>query len=646
MTEQDAIRRFTALYEQTRSRVYAFAVSHAGRQLADEIVSEVYLVAWRRLADIPPPELPWLLAVARNVASQQFRSTVRQRSIAAELRVWTTEVELTAGDVGEQVAERQTVLAALAALSAPDRELLTLVAWHGLTPAEAARRGGLLDRGVLRPAASGQAPAGASAARPRPRARSRRSCRSSRAGGPRPLRSTQPARGRNPMNQSSRSRPGGRRADVLDLLASARPASLDPDPQTLAPAASFTGATAEPQRAGQPELPERPRRRAGLRIRLAGAGVVATGATAALVIALTGGPSGTAPAVGSAAGTGPSSHPAPTARAILLAAAVSAAKAPQTGKYWRVAIQSGSAVAAGPYAHPYAVMQNWAPGIYWDSRSPSRRSWTLNTSSYSSDLVLPGARAAWKAAGSPALPTAHAREQAWWQTGGAVGYFGNSNLTAARFRALPADSAGLAKLVRRAALRQGTTGVTQEMFDIYDQMLKWDPITPAVRAAVFRGLAALPGVRSAGRMTDAIGRSGYGIELAPGRGADRQVLIVAPGTGALLADEYFAVKSAQSAAPSGAVPGPKSMKCPAHSKVLGKGYCVVGVKVKNGRKVYVAPSDRTSKYLVKVHLGPSLALPAGAMDSYDVVLRAGWTDASPKLPPRSQWRSVATDGKG
>lgn len=139
MTEQDAIGRFTVLYEQTRSRVYAFAVSHAGRQLADEIVSEVYLVAWRRLADIPRPELPWLLAVARNVAAQQFRSTVRQRSIAAELRAWTTEVELTAGDVGEQVAERQAVLAALATLSAPDRDLLTLVAWHGLTPAQAAR---------------------------------------------------------------------------------------------------------------------------------------------------------------------------------------------------------------------------------------------------------------------------------------------------------------------------------------------------------------------------------------------------------------------------------------------------------------------------------------------------------------------------
>lgn len=139
MTEADAIRRFTALYEETRSRVYAFAVSHAGRQLADEIVSEVYLVAWRRLADVPQPELPWLLAVARNVSAKQFRAAVRQQSIAAELRTWTAAVELTADDVGEQVAERHAVLAALATLSGPDRDLLTLVAWHGLTPAQAAQ---------------------------------------------------------------------------------------------------------------------------------------------------------------------------------------------------------------------------------------------------------------------------------------------------------------------------------------------------------------------------------------------------------------------------------------------------------------------------------------------------------------------------
>jgi RNA polymerase sigma-70 factor, ECF subfamily len=139
MTQPDAIVRFTALYDETRPHVYAYAVSRAGRQLADEIVSEVFLIAWRRLADLPRPELPWLLAVARNVAAGQFRTAARQQSIAAELRAWTSEAELSTGDIAEQIAERLAVLTALAALPDSDRELLTLVAWHGLAPNEAAQ---------------------------------------------------------------------------------------------------------------------------------------------------------------------------------------------------------------------------------------------------------------------------------------------------------------------------------------------------------------------------------------------------------------------------------------------------------------------------------------------------------------------------
>jgi RNA polymerase sigma-70 factor (ECF subfamily) len=139
VTDPDDARRFAAMYGENRSRVYAYAVSKAGRQLADEIVSEVFLVGWRRLADVPDPPLPWLLAVARNVASSQLRAGLREHCLAAEMRAWTTESELTVGDVADQVAERLAVLTALASLTEPDRELLTLVAWHGLTPSVAAR---------------------------------------------------------------------------------------------------------------------------------------------------------------------------------------------------------------------------------------------------------------------------------------------------------------------------------------------------------------------------------------------------------------------------------------------------------------------------------------------------------------------------
>ena len=139
MTDHAAIERFQALYAEHHARVYAYAVSRVGRQLADEVVSEVFLVAWRRLADVPTPALPWLLTVARNTASSQFRGSARQRSISAEMRAWVTEAELSEPDVADAVSERLSVLTALAALPEADRELLTLVAWHGLKPNEAAR---------------------------------------------------------------------------------------------------------------------------------------------------------------------------------------------------------------------------------------------------------------------------------------------------------------------------------------------------------------------------------------------------------------------------------------------------------------------------------------------------------------------------
>lgn len=127
------------MYEQNRARVYAFAISKAGRQLADEILSEVFMIAWRKFDAVPDPPLPWLLAVTRNVAMSQFRVAVREQSVADEMRAWLPAGELTVGDIAEDVANRIAVLTALAELPEADRELLTLVAWHGLAAKSAAR---------------------------------------------------------------------------------------------------------------------------------------------------------------------------------------------------------------------------------------------------------------------------------------------------------------------------------------------------------------------------------------------------------------------------------------------------------------------------------------------------------------------------
>jgi len=128
----DDHRRFTDMYDECRQRVWAYAVSRAGRQIADEVVSETFAIAWRRLDDLPERPLPWLLGVARNVLRENIRAQARRDSLQAELRAWTE------GDHAELVTERLEVLRALAALSEDDRELLLLVAWHDLTVKQAA----------------------------------------------------------------------------------------------------------------------------------------------------------------------------------------------------------------------------------------------------------------------------------------------------------------------------------------------------------------------------------------------------------------------------------------------------------------------------------------------------------------------------
>jgi len=137
LTEPEAIDQFTDLYVRHYRQVYAYAASRAGRQLAEEVVSEVFLVAWRRHADVPAPALPWLLAVARNVVLGQFRAARRQSAAEWHELGWQARDET--ADVADQVAEVLAVRAALGTLSDADRELLTLVAWQGLRPSQVAQ---------------------------------------------------------------------------------------------------------------------------------------------------------------------------------------------------------------------------------------------------------------------------------------------------------------------------------------------------------------------------------------------------------------------------------------------------------------------------------------------------------------------------
>ncbi|HEX4092565.1 MAG TPA: sigma-70 family RNA polymerase sigma factor [Trebonia sp.] len=134
----DSNQQFTGLYDENYRRVLRYALQHADPGCAEDVASETFLIAWRRLAEIPQPPLPWLLGVARNLLRQQFGRARREQRLADRISAMTSDADLVAWDAGEHVVERATALGALGSLPADDVEALTLVTWHGLSAAEAA----------------------------------------------------------------------------------------------------------------------------------------------------------------------------------------------------------------------------------------------------------------------------------------------------------------------------------------------------------------------------------------------------------------------------------------------------------------------------------------------------------------------------
>lgn len=131
----DDRERFERIYRQNFRAVLRFAATRIDPERAKDVAAETFLVAWRRLDDVPAEPRAWLLGVARKVIAGQFRSETRRGALAVRLAA-TGEAE--AADPAAALAERDAALAAFATLGERDREALRLVTWDGLSAAEAA----------------------------------------------------------------------------------------------------------------------------------------------------------------------------------------------------------------------------------------------------------------------------------------------------------------------------------------------------------------------------------------------------------------------------------------------------------------------------------------------------------------------------
>jgi RNA polymerase sigma-70 factor (ECF subfamily) len=127
--------RLEELFRRHHRHVFAYAARRVpGR--ADDVVAQVFAIAWRRIDDVPADAEPWLYGVARRVVAGEWRAQSRREALVSRL----CEVAPAETADGEDHADLYELLARL---GEADREALLLLYWEELTPARAAEALGI-----------------------------------------------------------------------------------------------------------------------------------------------------------------------------------------------------------------------------------------------------------------------------------------------------------------------------------------------------------------------------------------------------------------------------------------------------------------------------------------------------------------------
>jgi RNA polymerase sigma-70 factor (ECF subfamily) len=143
-TDGDLIRRsiddpeqFSALFDRHASTVHRYLGRRVG-ELADDLLSETFLVAFRRRAAYRPEHVevrPWLLGIATNVVRSHERAERRRYRLLARAAARPEEHGADPADSADRLdaqALRGPLAAALAGLKRHDRDALLLLAWGDL----------------------------------------------------------------------------------------------------------------------------------------------------------------------------------------------------------------------------------------------------------------------------------------------------------------------------------------------------------------------------------------------------------------------------------------------------------------------------------------------------------------------------------
>ncbi|AGZ40940.1 RNA polymerase sigma factor [Actinoplanes friuliensis] len=135
---REAEDTFRDLFQAVYDDLLCFVERRSGPAVAEDVVSETFLVAWRRLHDVPDSldgARAWLFTVAHNLLRNRQRSEQRQQNVA--LRILRQPEGPAAGDA-DAVAAHVDLTRAWQRLSPADQEALALTAIEDLTGPQAA----------------------------------------------------------------------------------------------------------------------------------------------------------------------------------------------------------------------------------------------------------------------------------------------------------------------------------------------------------------------------------------------------------------------------------------------------------------------------------------------------------------------------
>ena len=132
------------MYAATSLKLYGIVVRIVGRELADEVLQEVYVRIWRRAGDFDPSAaspITWLAVIARNLALDEAR-----RKTAASIEDHPETLQHPSSDDPSADHERNEQLrrlhACLDGLGQERREIVLLAYHYGMTREDISNRFG------------------------------------------------------------------------------------------------------------------------------------------------------------------------------------------------------------------------------------------------------------------------------------------------------------------------------------------------------------------------------------------------------------------------------------------------------------------------------------------------------------------------